>query len=487
VLEFGSSGEGCRLDEVLSPVEIALSPEWVEQTGVISYFSAEVEGQGRLCQEYVANVIKGSNSFFAKREIIDEYGWRNFGDQYADHEAVNHSDSSLFISHYNNQYDLIFGASTHYLRSGDRQWADLMVQQARHTMDIDIYHTDCDKSSYNKGYFWHTDHYRDAVTSTHRTYSKAAFQNGAERNNYGGGPSNEQNYSSGLLHYYFLTGDQDAKNVIIGLADWVIGMDDGSRTIYGLFDEGATGAASQTVDVNFHHPGRGAGNSINTLIDAYRLTRKREYLAKAEELLTRCIHPEDVIEELDLTEPEYRWSYLVFLQVLGKYLDYKGELGEQDYFFHYGRESLLHYVRWMKDNEKPYKSLLHKVLIPTETWPAHDIRKSHVFGIAAKYGTQRDFPLFKERVEFFYTRSLEDLLSFETAYLTRPLVIFTVYGNVYEYFLKLSEPAVLPVHNYNFGEPGSFVPQKRRIKRAVSAKFRVLQSFLSTKMPWYAV
>ena len=33
-------------------------------------------------------VIDGPNSFFARREIIDEYGWRNYGDIYADHEAA---------------------------------------------------------------------------------------------------------------------------------------------------------------------------------------------------------------------------------------------------------------------------------------------------------------------------------------------------------------------------------------------------------------
>ena len=47
-------------------------------------------------------------SILNRREIIDEYGWRNFGEIYADHEAVYHQGRGPFVSHYNNQYDLIF-------------------------------------------------------------------------------------------------------------------------------------------------------------------------------------------------------------------------------------------------------------------------------------------------------------------------------------------------------------------------------------------
>ena len=65
--------------------------------------------------------IKGENTFFDRREIIDEYGWRNFGDLYADHEAVGHPGLHPLVSHYNNQYDVIYGAVVQYARSGDRR------------------------------------------------------------------------------------------------------------------------------------------------------------------------------------------------------------------------------------------------------------------------------------------------------------------------------------------------------------------------------
>ena len=57
-----------------------------------------------------------------------------------------------------------------FLRSGDRRWWQAMRELAWHVIDIDIYHTDRDKAAYNRGLFWHTVHYVDADTATHRTY-----------------------------------------------------------------------------------------------------------------------------------------------------------------------------------------------------------------------------------------------------------------------------------------------------------------------------
>ena len=82
--------------------------------------------------------------------------------------------------------------------SGDVRWYQLMRDLARHVIDIDIYHTQEDRPAYNGGLFWHTDHYTDAATATHRSYSRANRDTqGGSR--YGGGPSNEHNYTTGLL------------------------------------------------------------------------------------------------------------------------------------------------------------------------------------------------------------------------------------------------------------------------------------------------
>jgi hypothetical protein len=470
-LEFGGAGDQTCLPQLQRPLEVSIDAPAVEASGVVNWFSAPSAEDDRQLAGYVGQIVTGPRSFFVRREMIDEYGWRNFGELYADHEAVNHHGPKPFISHYNNQYDFVYGAFVNFLRSGDHRWRRLMEDAARHHIDIDIYHTQEDKAAFNGGLFWHTDHYREAATCTHRTYSRR----NATGAGYGGGPSNEQNYTSGFLHYYYLTGDREAALTVQELADWVIRSDDGARTVFSLFDSGATGGASKTVDASYHRPGRGAGNSINALLDAYTVSRQRRYLEKAEEIVQRCIHPADDIAALQLDDPEHRWSYLVFLQVLGKYLAHKRELGELDYSFQYARASLLHYAGWMTEHEVPYKDVLHKVEFPTETWAAHDIRKCHVLNVAADYasGTQR--VRLRRRAAFFFERCLDDLLAFPTADLTRPLVILSVWGPVQDYYRKRPEPAEeFAVHNYDFGIPSTFVPQRARVRSALRARGRVI-------------
>jgi hypothetical protein len=471
LLDFGKGPLRPLIAELQHPAAVWVDPSWIETTRAITWFTAQSGGDHARYADYVHHIIEGPHAFVSKREIIDEYGWRNFGDLFADHEAVGAADPARFISHYNNQYDFLYGAFVHFERSGDPRWRQLLEDAARHAIDVDIYHTERDKAAFNGGLFWHTDHYLPAVTCTHRTYSRRNGPSGT----YGGGPSNEHNYTSGLLHYYYLTGDPDAADAVRDLAEWVIGMDDGARTLYAVADSGPTGGASKTLEAAFHHPGRGAGNSINALIDAYTLSRRHAYLAKAEEIIQRCVHPADDITSLRLDDPEHRWSYLVFFQVLGKYLAMKVETGETDYAFHHARESLLHYAAWIADNEVPYKDVLHKVEIPTETWPAHDVRKSHVLHVAAEYasGPQRD--TLRQRADFFFERCLTDLVTFSTAYVTRPLVILCVHGAMHDYFRKYPTAAVeCPPHNHDFGSPDAFVPQRARARSALASKVAVL-------------
>jgi hypothetical protein len=171
-LDFGTNGTETQIQNFLHPLEVFASPKWMEKSGAISYFSAPDTHDHQHYQEYIRHIIEGDHSFANKREHIDEYGWRNYGDTYADHEAVNHTGPEPFISHYNNQYDFLYGACIHFLRSGDRRWWKLAAPAARHMIDIDLYRTNQDKAAYNGGLFWHSDHYLQAKTVTHRAYSK---------------------------------------------------------------------------------------------------------------------------------------------------------------------------------------------------------------------------------------------------------------------------------------------------------------------------
>ena len=441
-------------------------PEWYARSKAISYLTPLSQDDTHACRALIDTAIAGPNSFFARREISDEYGWRHYGDLYADHEAIGHQGPSPLISHYNNQYDAVYGLLIQYLRSGDVRWFHLMRDLARHVIDIDIYHTQEDRPDYNGGLFWHTDHYVDAATATHRSYSRANADT-QDRNRYGGGPANEHNYTTGLFYYYFLTGDTAARDAVCGLADWVISMDHGWRAPWRWFDRRPTGIASATASRRYHGPGRGAGNSINALIDAYLLTYQARYLTTAEDLIRRCIHPIDDIQARNLPDVEHRWSYTVFLQVLGKYLDVKTEHDVLDFMYGYSRESLLHYARWMLEHEVPYATVLDRVEIPTETWPAQDIRKSNVFDFAAKHADEPLRTVLRQHAKFFFRSCIRDLRSFDTYSLTRPLVILMTNAFRHTYFQAYpNERAPHPNQWHDYGQPSHFNPHLAELYHA---------------------
>jgi hypothetical protein len=432
---------------------------------LLNYLTPRNQDKNVECLELIDTAVTGTNTFLDRREIIDEYRWRDFGDLYADHEAVGHKGDTPLIAHNNNQYDAILEAVIQYLRGGNSRWFHLIDEVARHVIDIDIYHTQEDRPAYNGGLFWHTAHYTDAATATHRTYSQATVQRRG-LHSFGDGPSNEHNYTTGLP-YYYLTGNPAVRRAVQELADWVINIDDGSRGVLGLLDPRPTGLTNATASRDYHGPGRGSGNSINALIDAFLLTRERLYLSKAEKLIRCCIHPREAIKKRGLEDAERSWSYTVFLQSLGKYLDVKAEMNELDYMYSYARESLLHYAMWMLEHEVPYKCVLVCVEIPTETWPAQDVHKSNVFEFVAKYADEPLRNALLQKADLFFDACIRDLLSFETCTLTRPITLLMSHSYMHSYFqLHLDETAPRTTKSYDFGQPMPFHPRLHRLYQA---------------------
>jgi hypothetical protein len=261
---------------VHEPLVPQVDAAWLAASGTIPWFPRPDAPSQPEPKALLNEAIHGPHNLFAKREIIDEYGWRNFGDVWADHEEAYYNGPKPIISHYNNQYDLLYGLLIQYLLTGDRRWWELADPLARHVMDIDVYHTTRDKSTYSGGLFWHTAHYLDAATSSHRTHSK-------QTNSSGGGPANEHAYSAGLLLYYHLTGDRRAKATVLQLADWIITMDDGAQHVLGLLSGAPTGHASCTTEAEYHGPGRGAGNAIGVMLDAWQSSGEHRYIDFSEE------------------------------------------------------------------------------------------------------------------------------------------------------------------------------------------------------------
>ena len=445
--------EWCRSRAVLHAM-----PQWYVQSGAIANLVA-AHDEDSSYRALVDAALVGGDTFVAKRETADEYGWRHFGDIYGDHEAVFNKAGVALMSHYNNQYDPVAGFFWQFIRTADTRWWQQCVDLAAHVIDIDLYHTDEDKAAYNQGLFWHTYHYIDAGTATHRSYPRGTV---------GGGPSSEHNYPTGLMYVYFATGDEAARDAAIGLARFVVHIDDGSRTVFRYLAGGCTGIASASRTPDYHGPGRGSGNSLNALLDGHRLTGERHFLDKAEQLIRRCTHPREEIARLNLLDPENRWFYTMFLQALGKYLQWKVELDELDAMYAYGRDVLVHFARWMAEHERPYLDRPDLLEYPTETWPAQDIRKSEVFDYAARHAPDADRARFAERAEFFYRYSIDTLSGLPTRTLARPVVLLLVHGLLRAHVRTHGiTPAPAPRGEWAAGwpTPEIFVPQKARAKR----------------------
>ncbi len=454
VLTFGEAATAPEPDAHRAPLLFRLDPDWCEASGAIPYLTARHRDRNGLYLRLVDQAIEGPDAFESKREEADEYGWRNFGETWADHEARYWEGEGTFISHANNQYDVVYGALVQFLRSGDPRWFRIHEELARHVIDIDIYHTHEDRAAYNQGLFWHTAHYIDGDTSTHRTYPKGSV---------GGGPDDEHNYTTGLMHYWFLTADPLGREAAIGCARWVIDADDGARTVFRWIDRGRTGLASKTRELHYHGPGRGAGNSINALLNGWRLTEDETYLEKCHEILRRTIHPEDDLEARRLLDAEERWSYTVHLQSLGRFLDDAAEAARADELYAYARAALLHYARWMAEHERPILDAADALEYPNETWAAQDVRKSDVFKFAALHSEGEERERFLERGEFFFRHSLETLDGFDTKSYTRPVSILMHYGIMQSWFDHHPDDARTPPPPVEtFGDPVEFVPQRSR-------------------------
>jgi hypothetical protein len=432
---------------IRSPLRVSADAIAYRQAGAWAPLGAGSAQSAEGYESLVNTAIRGPESFKERREVIDEYGWRNFGDLYADHEGA-------LVSHYNNQYDAVAGFITRYLQTGDHRWWTLADELAGHVVDVDLYHTTRDRAAYNGGYFWHTQHYQPAGTATHRTYCRRTGTSG-------GGPCAEHNYTTGLMLHYFVTGNERSRAAVIQLANWVIDMDDGRKSRFRWIDRRDTGLASVTRDPDFHGPGRGAGNSINALIDAHRLSGEPRYLEKAEQLIARAVHPDDDPQSINPLDAENRWSYTVFLQVLGKYLEYRADRQLIDAKYEYARAVLIKYANWMCANERPYLDAPEKLEFPTETWAAQDIRKAAVFEFAARHvADDQTRACFMARADGFVDYAVGALTQATTGRLTRPLVLLLAYGFQRPMFDLTSVAMPAAVRRF---ERQMFIPLRQRL------------------------
>jgi hypothetical protein len=430
-----------------APLVPVLTPECYEQAGAFPWFKANTQ-PGAL-DELIAEGLNGNSNFFAKREVIDEFGWRNFGEIFADHETLYQAEGEPpFVSHYNNQYDPIYGFARQFTLTGDKRWYQLMDDLARHVVDIDIYHTEEDRAEYNNGLFWHTDHYLPTQTATHRTFSRHNDTRSTPGQT-GGGPAAEHCYTTGLLYHYLMTGDLASRQAVLDLANWMI-----------YFDEGAGGLLEQLLSIKKNelpklkallsneHPSRhrypftrGTGNYINALMDASILESPGDWLRKAERVIEATFHPADKMEERNLLDVETGWHYLVLLTSLSRYLLIKAEAGAYDYQYQYGLACFRHYTRWMLEHERPFLTHPGQLEFPNHTWTAQDMRKTMLMHQAAVFDPSHQSRYLKKACEWFDYVSNTLAQSTEKDFSRIQVILLQNYGP-HQISIKLSDNAL---------------------------------------------
>ncbi len=454
-IQFGNVAKEMSLDWYLHPSNLALTPQYYASTQSFRYLTPRDEAPNTDHQRLVDCAIEGNDTFLSKREKIDEYGWRHYGDIYGDHEAVYRTGTAPLISHYNNQYDCTGGFAAQYMRTGDVRWFDQMIEMADHAWDIDTYHTTGDKNLYNGGLFWHTYHYADADTGTHRSYPRSLTQTKvleggkdlgdlgetgkvmAKNYGLGGGPSGSQNYPTGWMWAYYLTGQDDFREAAINAADYVMRIEDGRKTIFRWLCTSDTGFALES-SAGYYGPGRASANSLHALMTGFELTDDRKYLNMAERLIRRVAHPDDDIETLDLGNAELRWFYTMHFQALSRYIDLKTELGEDDLLYGLAISTYNHYADWMVKNERPTLDQADRLQYPTETWVAQDMRKWHVLQYAAwmNQNDSRRREAFQQKADYFFEYVCKTLAAMPTHSLCRPVVLMMHYGWQRHWFLS---------------------------------------------------
>lgn len=422
-----------------SPVNVTIPADYTAQTSCVQHFTARQEPLDSLIQTGLSESL----GFLAKREIIDEYGWRHFGDIFADHESLYLTNGDLFISHYNNQYDPLYGFLRQFLLTGERQWMQMADELARHVCDIDIYSTVEDRAEYNGGLFWHTDHYVDAFTAGHRTYSRLQKPDGIHVTE-GGGPGAEHCYTHGLMLHYCLTGNSRSREAVLQLTGWITGFYEGSGTFLERLLDFKNRVLPQVryaenpERILFHkYPfNRGVGNYVNALLDSLAVTNDRRYLQRAEQVIAATFNPEDEVEDRNLKDVESTWFYTIFLQSVIRFLEVKKQYGETDTLsFTTALKAFMKYAEWVQENEKPYLSEPEILDFPNDTWVAQDMRKACILFYAGAYAeSEMARSGFVARANEFYSGVVETLAKSDTQHFSRILAILMQNHGVHGFF-----------------------------------------------------
>lgn len=449
------------IPRIFEPISISYDPQYINSCQVFPQiaFSTKLVALTSL----ISKGLTGDQNFFNKREKADAFGWRHYGELYADHETqgLPEDEKAHFVSHYNNQYDPLMGMTLQYIHNGDSNWLKLIRPLSSHVQEIDIYDTKKDKAEYNGGLFWHTDHYLTAETCSHRSKSRyhtapyKGFQGG-------GGPGGQHCYTTGLAMQYWLSGDESAKQKVAQLCNWIRKFYNGDDSILDKTFRLLTVDLKQNTLTNygFKAPGfkypldRGTGNYLIALMDHYDLSEEPELLKEIGYVIRNTCHPKEDISLRTLNDTENCWFYTVFLQAVARFLFLKESLSSIDEDYWYARHTLLHFGNWMYKHEGFYLDTPEKLEFPNDTWCAQELRKANLFYFLS-YFSNKNSKEFFEKGRAYYDYVLNRLRTSEESQYTRILALMMQNDGVQQKF-NARLKSKIPYEEHDYGKPPKF-------------------------------
>lgn len=439
--------------EPLGKIQVKPHFTWLDSSQFFPLFNSD--RKTNPFSALIAKAVDGESSFFKKREVADVYGWRHFGELYADHERGDTPQDTDFVSHYNNQYDPICGMLCQWVSTGDKRWKTLADDLAKHVANIDVYHTKLDKPEYAGGLFWHTDHYVQAYTATHRTYSTLQPKDVYQDHAGGGGPGGQHCYTNGLLLHYYLSGSETSKQALLSICDWITRYYEGDGTLVGalLAIKNAGNIGLKNVMTGAYPFDRGTANYLQAILDRFDLLGNTQDLDKCATIIANTVSPNDDIGLRQLNDVETTWFYTVFLQALCRFITVKERLSQNDADYSFAVKSLCHYVHWMMENEYVYLEKSDILEFPNDTWTGQDLRKLCVMNFAKAYFPSNE-ALISKITEL--TRGIYERLSKSTEAETTRVLCLMMQNAHYDVYAALPQPMALIEHNVNGHRKRSF-------------------------------
>lgn len=310
----------------IAPLRVLPAVELVERSNAICPVTRRDDHRRPAVERAALAMIRDPRAnVFTQREMIDEYGWRNYGDLWADNETGCTGaprPMGKLISHYNQEYDWGFGMLLQALRNSGiddaaaSDFAGLAIAALRHEADIDTYH--CwpleahAGGAYCGGHFTHSAHGVEAGDGTHRGGPSEAWWGTLDWPwGRGGGPESGHYHTRGQWLLYHLTGNRrhlDSALERTSSVELKIGTDQFSQ---------------------MENADRCVGHSLQILLDAWQGTADDKFLRLAAKLVDQTRFARTHAEKLNQNPHIASFTHAIYLREYVRFLEALDDRGQR--------------------------------------------------------------------------------------------------------------------------------------------------------------